>query len=117
MKNSERNICYKNDPIRLEAYMMMKNVRRRHKKPAFKNYSNYDIDIEYLTNLIKNFCDNNYYVLESKNPFKPSIERINNNEGYTKENIKIVWLIENYCRNEFTEKDVVEFCKRNLNLI
>ena len=34
-----------------------------------------------------------------------------------KENVIVCWQIENYCKNSFSEDDVIEFCKRKLGLI
>lgn len=70
-----------------------------------------------LCNLINNFCDNNYYSISSKDPFQPSIDRLDNSKGYTLNNIRICWLIENYCKNTFNNESVIEFCKRKLGII
>ena len=43
------------------------------------------------------------------NPYAPSIDRIDNNKGYTDENIQIVCMIYNFCRNSFSENQVEEF--------
>lgn len=45
----------------------------------------------------------------SYNPYAPSIDRIDNSKGYTDENIQIVCMIYNFCKNSFTEEIVDDF--------
>ena len=50
------------------------------------------------------------------NPYAPSIDRIDSNKGYTEDNIQMVCLIYNFCKNQFTEEQVDNFlikCKIN----
>jgi len=49
------------------------------------------------------------------NPYSPSVDRIDNSVGYTKENIQIVCAIYNFCKNQFSDDDVLEFIKRFSN--
>jgi hypothetical protein len=50
-------------------------------------------------------------VLKQQNlPNQASIDRIDNSKGYVKENIRFVALIANYCRNNFTDQQVLDFC-------
>ena len=60
------------------------------------------------------FCKTHYHVWEPAHPFLPSIDRIDNDRGYHKDNIRIVWYIENLCRNRFSVKDVDLFCRLKL---
>lgn len=102
------------DIARGEAYMMLKNFRSRCKKRKFE----FNLDLNYVTDLLKEFCKNNYHVWSINNPFKPSIDRIDNSKGYIKGNIRVVWMIENYCKSSsFNDEQVIEFCKRKLNLL
>lgn len=90
---------------------------RNAKKRALFGDKEFDLDVGYVEQLVLEFAkDNECEITLDKKPFKPSIDRINNSKGYTKENIKICWLIENYCKNSFTDEDVIEFCKRKLKL-
>ena len=41
-------------------------------------------------------------------PFGPSIDRINSNLGYEPGNIQLVCLLYNFCKNEFTDADVLK---------
>lgn len=95
------------------AVEMYRNAKRR----SLYNEKPFNINVSDIRELILQFSENNYCVLEKgKNPFKPSLDRIDNRLGYTLDNIKVVWLIENYCKNTFTDNDVLEFCKRKVGL-
>lgn len=84
------------------------------------NYKGHDVGIDqkWVSEQLTEFCNNNYHVLgKCKHPFQPSIDKLDPSKPYTTENCRIVWLIENYCRNTFTDEEVIEFCKRKLGLI
>lgn len=101
-----------------DLHKMVKEMHRNMKKRAI--FSNLEIEItfEELLKMVEDFCNSNYHIISTKkHPFKPSIDRIDPQKGYTKENTKICWMIENLCKNTFTENDVIEFCKRKLNLL
>jgi hypothetical protein len=42
---------------------------------------------------------------------QPSLDRIDSNKGYIKDNIQFLSLIAQFAKNKFEEKDVIEFCK------
>lgn len=46
-----------------------------------------------------------------KNPYAPSIDRINPNEGYTNENTRIVCWWYNMAKGELTDQQMYEMCK------
>jgi len=50
-----------------------------------------------------------------RNPFGPSIDRINIKEGYTPENCRIVLWVVNAGLGHYTEKDLYTICKAYLN--
>ena len=92
---------------------MVKNAKKR---ALFAN-RDFDLDIEFVEQKIYEFAKENACdITLEKKPFKPSIDRIDNTKGYTKDNVKICWLIENYCKNTFTDEDVIEFCRRKLKM-
>ena len=101
-------------PIERISYDLWNNARKRDMKYArFATAS-----LEYVESLVKEFCGNHYYqVGNGRQPFQPSLDRIDNNRGYELGNIKVIWLIENYARNTFTEEALIEFCKRKLGLL
>ncbi len=50
----------------------------------------------------------------SKLPFhikRASLDRIDSSKGYTKDNIQFICLIAQYAKNQFKEKEVLEFCE------
>jgi hypothetical protein len=96
------------------------NIKNRSKK---KNW-NYDIDtnfiqelfnkqggkcaitkIPFIFNSIKNKTPN------KKDPFAPSLDRIDSSKGYTKDNVRIVCIIVNYALNEFGYDVFAKMCK------
>jgi hypothetical protein len=47
----------------------------------------------------------------SHSPFRPSIDRIDNNKGYTKDNCRIVCVIYNKAKSDYSDLDVVAMAK------
>lgn len=47
----------------------------------------------------------------AKNPWVPSIDRIDSSKPYLKDNVQIVVFMYNMCKAEFSHLDVVCFCK------
>lgn len=99
-------------PIATLTTEMLWNARKRCK--AFN--LPYDLDPIAVEKMVREFCDTHYHNLSRCHPFRPSIDRKVPEHGYTMENIKIVWVIENYARNRFTEDDVILFCKLKLGI-
>jgi len=93
------------------------------KKSSKKRNHSYDVDIKYLETLwkqqegicpftkqklvLKKYSDDN-----TSTPYSASIDRIDNNKGYLKGNVRFVALMFNYARNRFSEDNVIEFCKQ-----
>lgn len=46
-----------------------------------------------------------------RNPFAPSLDRINPKNGYTKGNVRAVCVLGNYARSNWTDKELIAFCK------
>jgi hypothetical protein len=44
--------------------------------------------------------------------YKPSLDRIDSNKGYTKNNIRLVAWIVNHCRGDLTDNDFIDMCKK-----
>lgn len=49
-------------------------------------------------------------ICEKRNPFAPSIDRIDNNKGYTIDNCQMVVYIYNISKNTFTNRDLYKMC-------
>ena len=45
------------------------------------------------------------------NPWSPSLDRINPNQGYTKENTQVVVWIYNAAKGQYTHEDVLTLCE------
>jgi hypothetical protein len=97
------------DLIARDAYS---NARKR----ALRAGKPFNLTQKIITNLFKEFCDNNYHDLTPGSPFRPSLDRIDNSKSYIIGNVQVVWLIENLARGRFSEEQLVEFCKRKLGL-
>jgi hypothetical protein len=52
-----------------------------------------------------------------KSPYQASLDRIDNNKGYTKDNVRFVSYMFNIARNNFTDEEVLDFCKCVVNNI
>lgn len=96
----------------------MKVVRKNFKQ---RNHQ-YNIDCQYLKELWEEqegICPITKQKLvlrthnkqEKLNPYQASLDRIDNNKGYIKGNIRFVSLMFNYARNVFNDEEVIEFCK------
>lgn len=87
--------------------------RRSHKWPVF------DIDVEFIEKkLTSGFCEVTGLPFQfstpgnsHKNPFAPSIDRIDNSKGYIKSNVRIVLWCVNLMHGEMNDEQMVEMCK------
>lgn len=100
-------------PIGRAAYYLWNNAKKR---AGYRNLP-FDIRRDDIARLVEDFCASHFYSLDLRSPFRPSIDRIDKSKGYTRDNVRIVWLIENLCRNTFTDNEVLEFCKRKLEIM
>ena len=49
--------------------------------------------------------------VHAKNPWVPSIDRIDSSKPYMKNNVQVVVYMYNVCKAEFSHDDVVKFCR------
>lgn len=96
----------------MDIWHIMNNMRKRSR---LRNMS-MNVSVEYIKQIVHDFCEKNHYSWDSHSPFKPSIDRIDNSKPYEVGNIRVCWAIENYCKNIYSEEDVIKFCKMKLNL-
>lgn len=98
---------------------LLYSVKHRAKKQKLE----YDLDHQFILNkynqqegkCIKTkipFVLNNCLRSEGKGPWSASIDRIDPNKGYLKDNIQIVCLMYNLGKCMWTDKEVLEFCKK-----
>jgi len=102
-KAKERNVCY----------YMYKNALNR----ALRNGKTFDLTREWVESIVRKFRESSFSSLVKGSPFKPSLDRIDGKIGYLKTNVRVVWVIENLAKNRFSEEQLIEFCKRKLNLL
>tara|TARA_R110000868_G_scaffold244259_1_gene500424 strand:- start:303 stop:857 length:555 start_codon:yes stop_codon:yes gene_type:complete len=48
----------------------------------------------------------------TKDPDRASLDRIDNSEGYIKGNVRFISMMANFCRNDFTDEQVIDFCRK-----
>jgi hypothetical protein len=107
-----------NNPIKLRAQRLYGNCTKRAKKFGWEKP---DFDSNWIYEKIKNgYCevtgiefdlDNSNTNTHSKNPFVPSVDRIDSSRPYLKSNVKLVVYMYNVCKSEFSHKDVLNFCQ------
>ena len=51
------------------------------------------------------------WVSDTGNPWKPSLDRIDSAKGYTKGNVRFVTVIGNFCKQGFSDEEVIAFGK------
>lgn len=87
----------------------------------------FNIDYNDILPIIKlGFCQitGSKFIIKNdfKNPFRPSIDRIDSNKGYIKDNIQVVTWIYNLAKNMYEHSDVLQMArdlvkKENKNLV
>ena len=97
--------------VRGRASLLLRSARYRSRL----NGNELSIDIDWIREKVAaGFCEAtgipfSLAVVEEKggrDPFAPSIDRIDSSIGYTKENCRMVVTIYNYAKNEFSDADV-----------
>lgn len=100
-------------PIERAAEALWRNAQKR----SSRNGKAFNLERKDVERMVGEFCGSNHFSFGKRDPFRPSLDKINPSLGYSKENIRVIWLIENYAKNTFTEDQLIEFCKRKLGLI
>lgn len=87
---------------------------RRFNRPGF----DFDVTVEWIQERIElGFCETTGILFEliernkKWSPFSPSVDRIDCTKGYTKDNSRVVCLIFNLSRNQFTDEDVLKMAR------
>lgn len=98
---------------------MLKTATRR----SAKFDKETDLDIDFILNLLENnSCavtglpfDYSSTSDTKCNPFAPSIDRIDSNQGYLKSNVRLVIWQYNLMKGEMSDEDVYLICKEVVN--
>lgn len=101
------------------------HLYRNAKRRALLTGKEIDIDTEFLEELWvkQNGCcakTGNKFVLETnglanKSPYNPSVDRIDNTKGYTKDNVQLVTYHYNIAKSTYTEEQLIQLAKDILN--
>lgn len=84
---------------------------------AKRRYKEVDISLEDLKQLWESqmgicpLTGKNLSIEHNYSPYQASLDRIDNSKGYIKGNLRYIALIANYCRNNFADQEVFDFCK------
>lgn len=108
--------------IRGKLYDLLEAARGR----AKKNNLPIDIDLNFLLDMFEQQnrkckltnLDFTFEIRESGkhfNPFNPSIDKINPNGGYTKDNVRLICVIVNLALNQFGEDNFKVMCEAYIN--
>lgn len=102
------------ESIRGRACHLLNNAKKRQNK-----WSSFDIDREFIEQKLENgFCEVTGLQFDftspgqsKKNPFAPSIDRIDNSQGYVKSNVRVVLWAVNLMHGEMTDDQLISMCK------
>jgi len=98
-------------------------LKSREKSPKYRLPKGLNLSLEYLKEVWesqKGICPftgwelilrTNSNLTMKKNIKQASLDRIDNSKGYIEGNIRFIAVIANYARNNFEDKEVIEFCK------
>ncbi len=98
--------------------MKLNNILDRIKKRATKKGIEYNLTPEWLTfKLSKNKCEATglpfkfYPPITTKNPYYPSIDRVDSTKGYTTDNCQVVIFGFNVLKLNYDKETIDKFCK------
>ncbi len=90
------------------------------KKRALDKNLEFDLTVEYIEQfLIIGICFKTLFRFDLKprgrsvrNAFAPSVDRIDNNRGYTMDNVQVVCDMYNHGKGQHTDEEFIRFCNR-----
>lgn len=108
---------YQYDPEVRSSQLLM-NIKQRAKRKGMK----FDLTLEWLLERLRNgVCEKTGMPLEIKpqsdrnkgvaSPWAPSVDRFDNNKGYTQDNCYVTTWMYNVAKNKFTHDELVKFCR------
>lgn len=106
-------------PIKDERYERLKRMIYLSKERAKLKGWEFNIDYNWVVENTPEACPKcgvvfSYDMSIKMNPFAPSIDRINPNEGYTKDNCIVVSWMFNCGKNSYDEEELYKICKAYL---
>lgn len=99
-------------PIERAAYAAWSNAGKR----ASRNGRPFTLTREWVTAAFQAFADTHFVRFNPRDPFRPSLDRIDNSRSYEPDNVRVTWLIDNVIRHCGSEDDVKKYCKLKLGL-
>ena len=122
-KAGECNPCAKsrwnaNNAVKLRAQRLYGNAQKRAKANGWlaPDFGSSWIEEKILlgvcevTGILFDLTSQTSDTVHAKNPWVPSIDRIDSSKPYTKDNVQLVVYMYNVCKAEFAHKDVVKLC-------
>ena len=113
--NERRRKRYQNAPFKFRVQDM--------KKRANKNGLDFDLDENYLQYLWKECCGvckmtgvKMLKKTEINNPYSMSVDRLDSDKGYVKDNVRLVSRWYNVSRNKWGDKFTFEMCQRVIKM-
>lgn len=95
-----------------------KHLLKHAKYRALEKNIEFDLDEEWVKDKLNGVCERTLipfyigpYEKHRRHPFAPSIDRIDNNKGYTKDNCQVVVWMYNQMKNEYSDDLVYNFAK------
>lgn len=85
-------------------------------RSAKQRFKQIDIDLQHLKEIWEKqqgkcpFTGWDLSLERNNLPHQASLDRIDSNKGYVKGNVRFIALIANYCKNNFTDEEVLKFC-------
>lgn len=105
------------NPVKVRAQRLYGNAQKRCKEQGWPPPDFSSVDIE--NRILSGFCEVTGIPFDltsvqslsvhAKNPWVPSIDRIDSAKPYQKDNIQLVVFMYNVCKAEFSHKDVMKF--------
>lgn len=123
-RSGECNFCAKvrwnaENPVKVRAQRLYGNAQKRAKEMGWPppDFGSTWIEEKILfgycevTGIPFDLTSQTSDTSHAKNPWVPSIDRINSDGVYSKDNVQIVVYMYNVCKSEFLHSDVVKFCR------
>ncbi len=120
----ECNPCAKSrwssvNPVKIRAQRLYGNAQKRAKAQGWPapDFTSVWIEEKILigvcevTGLPFDLVGHTTLTTHAKNPWVPSIDRIDSARPYSKDNVQLVVYMYNVCKAEFAHMDVVKFCR------